>query len=73
MIESNDETRRAKCPICRIKVEFRDEGNNTFPFCSDRCQMHDLGNWINEAYTLPIDQNSTERKLVEDFAKNLES
>jgi len=70
---SNDETRKAKCPMCRLKVDFRDQGNMTFPFCSERCQMHDLGNWINEAYTLPISQNSTERKLVADFTNDMES
>lgn len=54
--------RKPKCPICREPVELRAD-NEYFPFCSSRCQMNDLGNWINEAYRIPVGNTSTERGL----------
>jgi endogenous inhibitor of DNA gyrase (YacG/DUF329 family) len=43
-----------KCPICRKEVG-RD--SKFLPFCSDRCQLIDLGNWASEKYVIstPID------------------
>ena len=40
-----------KCPNCEkkfnyYKSEFR-------PFCCERCQMIDLGQWFNGSYTVP--------------------
>ncbi|HEY2843982.1 MAG TPA: DNA gyrase inhibitor YacG [Bryobacteraceae bacterium] len=37
------------CPICRKKVP-RDGG--FMPFCSERCQTVDLGNWAAEKYRI---------------------
>ncbi len=37
-----------KCPTCR-GVAKRD-GNKLFPFCSERCQLVDLGRWLGEEY-----------------------
>jgi hypothetical protein len=28
-------------------------GNKFFPFCSERCQMADLGRWLREEYRVP--------------------
>lgn len=39
-----------KCPICRKPVEF---GSEFMPFCSERCQLIDLGNWASEKYVIP--------------------
>lgn len=33
------------------------------PFCSDRCRRIDLGRWLDEGYSLPIEP---ERELEED-------
>ena len=51
-----------KCPVCRTSVQLRAE-NKYFPFCSEHCQMVDLGRWINEEYRMPVDANATERAL----------
>jgi endogenous inhibitor of DNA gyrase (YacG/DUF329 family) len=40
-----------KCPQCKTKFNYYD--GEFRPFCSDRCQMVDLGQWFNESYTLP--------------------
>jgi endogenous inhibitor of DNA gyrase (YacG/DUF329 family) len=37
------------CPICKKKVQL---GAPDFPFCSERCQLIDLGKWANEDYKI---------------------
>ncbi len=44
-------TRKTKCPTCR--GDSVKDGNKVFPFCSERCQLIDLGRWINEEYRVP--------------------
>jgi uncharacterized protein len=47
---------RFKCPICKRDVlEFNEDGtrNRYFPFCGDRCQVIDLGRWLDEKYVIP--------------------
>ena len=39
------------CPTCR-KVATRDN-NKFYPCCSERCQLVDLGRWLNEEYRVP--------------------
>jgi endogenous inhibitor of DNA gyrase (YacG/DUF329 family) len=45
-----------KCPTCR--KASRREGNNVFPFCSERCQLVDLGRWLGEEYRIADDSTS---------------
>ncbi|MBX7219513.1 MAG: DNA gyrase inhibitor YacG [Blastocatellia bacterium] len=40
-----------KCPICGKETTW--ENNPTRPFCSERCQTIDLGNWASEEYHMP--------------------
>lgn len=54
--------RLPKCPLCRTEVELRAD-NKFFPFCSKRCQMRDLGAWLNEEYTIPFGAGFTERNV----------
>ena len=37
------------CPICRRDVGPRGEAS-AFPFCSSRCQLVDLGRWLDGDY-----------------------
>ncbi|MGZ3429978.1 MAG: DNA gyrase inhibitor YacG [Polyangia bacterium] len=37
------------CPTCKKPVEA--EGK-AFPFCSERCRLVDLGNWIDGRYRI---------------------
>lgn len=43
-----------KCPICRKPIEWKD--NPFRPFCSERCQLIDLGHWVNGEYSVPGEQ-----------------
>ncbi|MCA1957540.1 MAG: DNA gyrase inhibitor YacG [Nitrospira sp.] len=36
------------CPLCRKPTSW--ERNPWRPFCSERCQMTDLGRWASEGY-----------------------
>lgn len=36
------------------------------PFCSDRCQQVDLGNWLSEAYGLPWEDSAGGESLEHD-------
>lgn len=45
-----------QCPICKRPVlELNEDGTRCryFPFCSDRCQVIDLGRWLDEKYVIP--------------------
>ena len=40
------------CPTCKKLIEY--SINNKFrPFCCERCQMIDLGDWANENFKIP--------------------
>ncbi|MDE3118208.1 MAG: DNA gyrase inhibitor YacG [Nitrospirota bacterium] len=43
--------RQRPCPICKKPVPW--EGNTWRPFCSERCQLIDLGTWAGEGYRIP--------------------
>ncbi|WP_373976475.1 DNA gyrase inhibitor YacG [Chitinibacter sp. SCUT-21] len=46
-----------KCPTCAAVCAYSPQ--NLFrPFCSERCKMIDLGEWANESYRIP-EQNNT--------------
>ena len=39
-----------RCPICKTPTDSENDGE--FPFCSERCQDRDLGNWATEKYVV---------------------
>jgi endogenous inhibitor of DNA gyrase (YacG/DUF329 family) len=45
---------RVQCPTCRkaIAVERLDD-LPSFPFCSDRCRLVDLGRWLDGEHAIP--------------------
>lgn len=50
---------RIRCPTCHREEDVPD----TFqwrPFCSRRCKIIDLGNWLDEVYSvsLPLGENA---------------
>ena len=61
-MSQNNEPRRASCATCRQPIDLR-PANEDFPFCSERCRLQDLGNWLNESYRIPLSQQATERSL----------
>jgi len=47
-----------RCTICH--GEFEPEGSTAMPFCSERCRQIDLGRWLEEGYSLPIEREEAE-------------
>lgn len=46
-----------RCPICKTVIEDAPHDFPSRPFCSQRCKLVDLGNWLSGAYRFsePID------------------
>jgi len=44
-----------KCPRCGKDVEYS-TANVFRPFCSERCQLIDLGQWAEEKYAIPTNE-----------------
>jgi endogenous inhibitor of DNA gyrase (YacG/DUF329 family) len=47
---------KVKCPACRSDAIW--EGNPHRPFCSERCQLIDLGAWTTERYRIPTEESA---------------
>lgn len=46
------------CPKCKKKFNFYD--SQFRPFCSERCKLIDLGQWLTESYTVPVEKLTIE-------------
>ena len=44
-----------ECPHCGKPVSWT-ETSKWKPFCSERCRLIDLGDWLSEKNTLPADE-----------------
>lgn len=49
--------RLVPCPNCKTLTEFSPK-NKFRPFCSERCQLIDLGDWANETHRIPVSDQS---------------
>jgi endogenous inhibitor of DNA gyrase (YacG/DUF329 family) len=61
------------CPICNRPSDS--ERDATFPFCSERCQLIDLGNWSAEKYIISrpaFDEEMLEQLLRDENPKKHE-
>jgi hypothetical protein len=46
-----------RCPICGATVP-RDPRPASFPFCTVRCRLVDLGNWLDGVYRAPAPEEA---------------
>jgi uncharacterized protein len=44
-----------RCPIC--ERQFDPAASTAMPFCSERCRQIDLGRWLREVYSVPVQRN----------------
>ena len=58
-----------RCPICRKLTNS--ETHADFPFCSERCRLHDLGNWASEKYI--ISEPAFDESMFEDLERDTKS
>lgn len=59
---------RASCPICKAEIDAERGKEPYRPFCSQRCKLADLDNWLSGAYRIstpiqPTDLDDDEVKL----------
>ena len=54
-----------KCPECGKATEYSPE-NEYRPFCSKRCRLIDLGEWIDGSYKINSEENSQESQYLEE-------
>jgi endogenous inhibitor of DNA gyrase (YacG/DUF329 family) len=47
-----------RCPVCHRR--FDSEQSDTMPFCSNRCRQIDLGRWLDEGYSVPVEREREE-------------
>jgi endogenous inhibitor of DNA gyrase (YacG/DUF329 family) len=47
-----------RCPICQ--KQFDPAGSKAMPFCSERCRQIDLGRWLGEKYSVPVEKEEEE-------------
>jgi endogenous inhibitor of DNA gyrase (YacG/DUF329 family) len=59
-----------RCPICKQNVAR--EGNPCRPFCSERCQMIDLDNWLEGRYRMPALPDPDEESAAEESSSETE-
>ncbi len=54
-----------KCPICKREISLDDP---YAPFCTERCQLIDLGNWASEKYVIstPVDLRENDTRIPDD-------
>ncbi len=52
------------CPTCKKKFAYY--SSEFRPFCSEKCRLIDLGQWLSESYAVPV------HKLTEDEQQTLE-
>jgi endogenous inhibitor of DNA gyrase (YacG/DUF329 family) len=47
------------CPICKVPVDPATRGRpkSTYPFCSERCKLIDLGRWLGGKYQIPVEDD----------------
>jgi endogenous inhibitor of DNA gyrase (YacG/DUF329 family) len=55
-------TVKVRCPVCKKAVKSTD---SDFPFCSDRCQVIDLGKWSSGSYVISSPVKDAEEFIQE--------
>ena len=53
-----------RCPICKKAVANVQEP--AFPFCSDKCRLLDLGNWLDGKYNTSRPLDPSDDQSIED-------
>jgi len=59
---------RHRCPTCHKIFKAPAKKTKYFPFCSERCKLIDLGEWLEARYkmTTPLPEDKSEKEAVND-------
>jgi hypothetical protein len=47
-----NEPKIVRCPICKKAFDWHSKPQSR-PFCSERCRLIDLGDWLEEKHRIP--------------------
>jgi hypothetical protein len=50
------EIQTVECPHCGKPVPWTDE-SKWKPFCSERCRLIDLGDWLSDKHAIPAEES----------------
>ena len=56
---------KVRCPYCETETEYN-LSNPHRPFCSERCQLMDLGAWASETYRVPVESTADVQEELEE-------
>ena len=59
-----------RCPIC--ERQFDPAASRAMPFCTDRCRQIDLGRWLREIYSVPVERKDEDDDTAESAPKETE-
>jgi len=59
-----------RCPIC--EKQFDPSASPAMPFCSNRCRQIDLGRWLREVSSVPVERNPDEEAEISDSGRQAE-
>lgn len=62
---SSDKLTIVKCPQCSLPIVWG-EISPFRPFCSKRCQLIDLGEWVDEEKRIPSSPDTSDESLWPD-------
>ena len=57
-----------RCPIC--EKQFDPAATLAMPFCSDRCRQIDLGRWLRESYSVPVERKDEDDEGAPEVPRN---
>lgn len=62
-----------RCPTCKSEHTPTSATKKLGPFCSSRCQLIDLGQWLSEEYRIPDSNTAVTDEELEELAKAAEA
>lgn len=62
---------RIECPMCHRVIENAQDDHPARPFCSPRCKLADLDNWLNERYRASRPASSSDGSDFDDDERPL--
>lgn len=57
-----------RCPVCQER--FDPQTSPAMPFCSERCRLMDLGRWLNEENSVPLEETAEDDFPASDWEDN---
>lgn len=62
---------RIVCPFCKTEIEDAPDDFPPRPFCSSRCKLLDLGNWLEENYRISEPLEPADAEEADEPARKL--